>query len=35
MYSCFVGDVAVREALGQVRERACIDLVDLGLPDLD
>ena len=35
MYSRFAGDVAVREASGQARERTCIDLVDLGLPDLD
>ena len=31
----FASDVAIREVSNQVRERACVDLVDLGLPDLD
>ena len=35
MYSYFVSNVAVREASDQARKRACIDLVDLDLSDLD
>ena len=31
----FADDMAVREASDQARERARVDLVDLGLPDLD
>ena len=35
MNSCFAGNVTVREVLNQAHERARIDLVDLGPPDLD
>ena len=35
MYSCFASDVTICEASDQVRERARVDLVDLGPPDLN